>query len=173
MSLHNPPALHIRAAEPRDDAAIGELLVESFVSAYARKLPDVVVTDERKAQLRDVAGKRAIARVLVAEQGGEVVGTVALWPPGAPGSEAWTPNTADLRHLAIAVKCQGQGLSKPLLDAIEAGAWESGVDAICLHTRRGATGVSSIYARRGFVRHPEGDIARPEVYLEAWLLPRR
>jgi hypothetical protein len=87
----------IREARPEDDFAIGELLVDAYITKYAQKMPEVVYTEERKRSLRDVADKRAIAAVLVAEVDGEVAGTVALFPPGAPGAEAWTPNTADTR----------------------------------------------------------------------------
>lgn len=162
--------LVIRDARPEDDAAVGELLVEAFITQYAKKLPEVVYTEERKRSLRDVAGKRAVAKVLVAELDGRVVGTVAMWPPGASGSEAWVPGAADLRHLATAVEFHGQGLSTPLLDAIEAVAREWGVPAICLHVRRGAEGVARMYQRRGFVREPAGDLDTPSVYLEAYVL---
>jgi predicted N-acetyltransferase YhbS len=160
----------IRDARPEDDFAIGELLVDAFISQYAKKLPEVVYTDERKSALRDVASKRAVAKVLVAEVDGEVVGTVALFPPSAPGSEAWRPNTADLRHLATAVRYHGSGLSRPLVDAAEVIARQWGVDAVALHVRRGAKGVAEMYQRRGYVRTPEGDLDLPSVYLEAFLL---
>lgn len=160
----------IREARPEDDVAIGELLVEAFVTQYAKKLPEVVYTDERKRTLRDVASKRAIAKVLVADVDGEVAGTVAIFPPGAPGSEAWLPNAADLRHLATAVRYHGTGLSRPLVDAAEEVARQWGVDAIALHVRRGAKGVADMYQRRGYVRTPEGDLDMPSVYLEAFLL---
>lgn len=161
----------IREARPEDDFAIGELLVEAYVTQYAKKLPEVVYTDERKSALRDVASKRAIAKVLVAEVDGEVAGTVSLFPPGAPGSEAWTPNTADLRHLATAVRYHGTGLARPLLEAAENLAREWKLDAIGLHVRRGAKGVAEMYQRRGFVRTPEGDLDYlPAVYLEAFLM---
>lgn len=160
----------IREARPEDDAAIGELLVEAYITQYAKKLPEVVYTDERKSALRDVASKRAISSVLVAEVDGEVAGTVALFPPGAPGSEAWTPNTADLRHLATAVRYHGTGLARPLLEAAEALARKWGVDAIGLHVRRGAAGVARMYMGRGYARTPEGDLELPSVYLEAYLL---
>lgn len=160
----------IREARPEDDVAIGELLVEAFVTQYAKKLPEVVYTDERKRTLRDVASKRAIAKVLVADVDGEVAGTVAIFPPGAPGSEAWLPNAADLRHLATAERYHGTGLSRPLVDAAEEVARQWGVDAIALHVRRGAKGVADMYQRRGYVRTPEGDLDMPSVYLEAFLL---
>ena len=160
----------IREARPEDDAAIGELLVEAYITQYAKKLPEVVYTEERKRALRDVAAKRAVAAVLVAEVDGEVAGTVALFPPGAPDSEAWTPNTADLRHLATAVRYHGQGLSRPLLDAAEALARKWGVDAVALHVRKGNVGVARMYMQRGYVRAPEGDLLLPSVSLEAYLL---
>ncbi|HVG63678.1 MAG TPA: hypothetical protein VNA24_34250 [Hyalangium sp.] len=77
----------IREARPEDDFAIGELLVDAYITKYAQKMPEVVYTEERKRSLRDVADKRAIAAVLVAEVDGEVAGTVALFPPGAPGAD--------------------------------------------------------------------------------------
>lgn len=160
----------IRDARPEDDFAIGELLVDAYITQYAKKLPEVVYTEERKRALRDVTAKRSTSTVLVAEVDGEVAGTVAIFPPGTPGSEAWTPNTADLRHLATAVRYHGAGLSRPLLDAVEALARQWGVDAIALHVRRGAKGVATMYMRRGYVRTPEGDLDTPTVFLEAYLL---
>jgi len=104
----------------------------------------------------------------VAELEGEVVGTVALFPPGAPGSEAWLPGAADLRHLATAVRFHGTGLARPLLDAAENVAREWGVDTINLHVRKGANGVMRMYERRGYVRDPAGDLELPTVSLVAF-----
>jgi GNAT superfamily N-acetyltransferase len=160
----------IREARPEDDFAVGELLVDAYITKYAQKMPEVVYTEARKSSLRDVASKRAIAAVLVAEVDGEVVGTVALFPPGAPGSEAWLPNAADLRHLATAVRYHGTGLSRPLLDAAEDLARKWKVDAVALHVRKGNLGVADMYRKRGYVRTPEGDMEHPEVSLEAYLL---
>lgn len=170
MSTQGLERVVIREARPEDDAAIGELLVEAFITQYAKKLPEVRYTEERKRELRAVAAKRAVAKVLVAELEGRVVGTVALWPPGAPGSEAWVPGAADLRHLATAVDFHGRGLSTPLLDTAERMAREWGVPAICLHVRKGADGVARMYQRRGFVREPAGDLELPTVSLTAFVL---
>ncbi|MHB8874252.1 MAG: GNAT family N-acetyltransferase, partial [Myxococcaceae bacterium] len=108
--------LVIRPAGPADDEAIGELLVEAFLEKYSKKMPEVVITGQRKGELRAVAEKRAVARVWVAEAAGKVVGTVSLWPPGAQGSEAWKPNAADLRHLGVSASHRGRGVSRTLLD---------------------------------------------------------
>jgi GNAT superfamily N-acetyltransferase len=160
----------IREARPEDDAIVGDLLVEAFITQYAKKLPEVVYTEERKRELRDVAARRKVATVLVAEVDGEVGGTVALFPPGAPGTEAWLPKAADLRMLATAVRYHGTGLARPLLDAAEALARSWDVDAVCLHVRRGAQGVARMYMQRGYVREPTGDLSLPTVFLEAYAL---
>ncbi|MCY1029860.1 GNAT family N-acetyltransferase [Corallococcus sp. BB11-1] len=171
MSTDVVARILIREAGPADDGAIGELLVEAFITQYAKKLPEVVYSEQRKAFLRDVASRRKECTILVAELDGEVVGTVALYPPGSPGSESWLPRTADLRALATSVRFHGQGLAQPLLAETEVLARRWGVDAITLHVRRGATGVARMYERRGYQRVPSGDIDRPEVYLEAFMLP--
>lgn len=167
------PVVTIREAVAADDEAIGELLVQAFVEQYAKKLPEVQVTDRRKRELRDVAGKRAVAKVWVAEASG-VVGTVAVWPMGAPGSEAWLPEACDLRHLAIDASVRGQGVAAQLLDVAEAWALSAGAKRVVLHVRRGAVGVRRLYEARGYVRDDSGDIdALPEVFLEAFVLPLR
>jgi ribosomal protein S18 acetylase RimI-like enzyme len=163
--------MKVRLARPEDDAAIGEILVEGYMSAYARKMPEVVYDDERKRTLRDVASKRAIATVLVLEIDGEAKGTVAIFPPNAPTSEAWLPEAADLRHLAVDPKLQGRGLAKPLLDEAERIAREEWrVKRICLHVRKGNLGVARLYVSRGYRRAPEGDLSYPSVQLEAYAL---
>jgi ribosomal protein S18 acetylase RimI-like enzyme len=161
----------VRLATSEDDAAIGEILVQGYVTAYARKMPHVVVGEERRRVLRDVASKRAIATVLVVLYEGRVAGTVALFKPGAPTSEAWLPNAADLRHLAVEPALQGKGLAKPLLDEAERVAreeWKAA--AICLHVRKGNFGVARLYQARGYERAKEGDLDYPDVQLEAYVL---
>lgn len=161
----------IRPAVEADDAAVGALLVEAFLSQYERLGLGIATSAERLADLRDQAEKRANACVLVAEDGGRVVGTVSLYPPGAPRSEAWIPGAADLRLLGIDAAHQGKGLSGRLMDAAEALARTWNVPAICLHTRREAAGVARLYVRRGYLRDPSGDIDHlPYVYLEAYYL---
>ena len=163
----------VREARAEDDAVVGEILVSGYLTRYAQKMPEVVLTGRRKAELRDVASKRKEALVLVAELEGRVVGTVAVWAPGAAASEAWLPEACDLRHLAIDPAVQGRGLSKPLLDEAERRARQMGAKYICLHVRRGNKGVARLYMDRGYVRAPEGDLDLPEVLLDAYFLTLR
>lgn len=162
----------VRDATPQDDHAIGELLVGAFERTYARKMPEVVMGDARRAELRDVKAKREVAKVWVCERRGEVVGTVAIWPPGAPRTEAWIPGAVDLRHLAVDDAWRGKAVSSSLLDSAEAHARAIHASAVCLHVRRGAVGVRRLYESRGYQRRPEGDLdLLPEVFLEAFALP--
>lgn len=166
-------SLVIREAAPADDVAIGDLLVEAFEVTYAKKMPEIGVSERRRQSLRAVAEKRRSAQVWVAELDDQVVGTVAVYPPGASGTEAWRPNAADLRHLAVTPRLQGQGISAALMDTAEQWAWSRGVDAVCLHVRRGVHGVARLYERRGYARDPSGDLDKlPEVFLEAYVLQR-
>ncbi len=164
-------AVTVREATPEDDIRIGDLLVEAFVTAYALKMPEVVVHDERKRELRAVAEKRKHATILVAELDRKIVGTVSIFKPGAPGTEAWLSEGADLRHLATDVSLHGKGLAGALLSRAEAivrDEWKA--KHLCLHVRRGAAGVARLYVSRGYVRDPSGDFDKPGVYLEAHVL---
>lgn len=167
------PQLLIRRAEASDDEPVGQLLIDAFLTAYARELPWVVYGEARRRELMDGAAKRAEGVVLVAEVGGVLAGTVLVYPPGAPSSEAWLEGAADLRQLAVAPAFFGKGLSGPLLDAAEAQAWGMGAERVSLHVRRQATGVCRLYERRGYVRAPEGDLTLPEVELVGYVLERR
>ena len=108
----------------------------------------------------------------MAEREGVLIGTVTMWPPGAPKSEAWIENAADLRQLAVSASARGSGVSKHLLDLAEEWARAQAYAGVCLHVRRGALGVRAIYEGRGYQRRPEGDLdLLPDVFLEAFFLP--
>ena len=161
----------VRAAGPADDAVLGELLVRAFASRYALKLPHIVMSPERLADLRNIADKRRDALVLVAAVDGSVAGSVTLYRAGAPGNEAWLLGASSLRYLAVDAAWQGLGLSATLMDAAEARARHWGTAAVCLHVRRECDGVARFYARRGYRRDPTGDRdRRPQVFLEGYVL---
>jgi ribosomal protein S18 acetylase RimI-like enzyme len=176
MSVQNPSfqdassAFTIRKATADDDLAVGELLVQSFLEQYRKKLPEVILSEKRLQTLRDVAQKRTVAHVWVAERNAQVVGTVSLWLAGAAGSEAFVVGASDLRHLAVRADARGGEVSKALLDAAEEFARQSGAPSVCLHVRRESLGVRRLYEARGYQRHEAGDIdALPDVFLQAFV----
>lgn len=161
----------VREARKEDDPKIGPLLIDAFLTQYARHLPEIRYDEERRRELSDIQAKRdAGGTVLVAEQGGALVGAVTLFPPESPLSEAWLPHAADLRALATASALHGRKLSKPLLDAAESLVRQWGLDAVCLHVRKGVIGVARLYQARGYVRDPSGDLELPNLSLEAYAL---
>jgi GNAT superfamily N-acetyltransferase len=105
----------IRESTEADDAVVGELLVRSFDYQNSRLMPDVVTTDERRADLRNQAAKRAAATVLVGTIAGKIVGTIAVYLPGVDGNEAWIVDAADVTYLAIDEQYLGRGLSSHFL----------------------------------------------------------
>jgi GNAT superfamily N-acetyltransferase len=165
----------VRDATEADDESGGELRARAFAEVYAVKMPQVKTTAARMADLRDLAGTRRRATVLVAERDGRIVGTVSLFRPGAEGSEAWIPNAGDLRYLATDPDLRGEGISAPILDAAEARIFSWGCDAVCLHIRREAPGLARIYIARGYVRDESGDlhIEVGDVWLVAYVLRRK
>mgnify|MGYP001589670146 CR=1 FL=1 len=79
----------VREALPGDDARIGELLVDAFLTVYARKMPEVVYDDARKNDLRDVASKRGRAVVLAAEIDGQGIAKPLLDRAEAIARDEW------------------------------------------------------------------------------------
>lgn len=167
-------SLLIRESEPRDDAVLGQLLVDAFNTAYGRKLPHLPpMTAERERDLRDIALKRAEGLVLVGELEGRPVATVSVFPPGAQHNQSWLPHAADIRHLAVDPAYFGRGLAHLLLDEMERRVRDWDVRHLSLHVRQGANGVARLYLARGYLRAPEGDLSRPQLTLEAYRKPSR
>lgn len=156
----------IRTARPEDDAPLGELLVRTFVETYSQKMPEVVVSERRKKELRNVEERRQHGTVLVGEEGNALVATVTLFRFGRKGAEAWSPDAASLRMMVIDSQCHGKQYSRQLIEHCVEIAEEWKCRAIELHVRRGAEGLARMYENSGFVRTPEGDLdLLPEVYL--------
>jgi ribosomal protein S18 acetylase RimI-like enzyme len=103
-----------RVARPGDDLAIAELLEQSFVSVYERKL-QLATPEQRRRELRDVATRRENGVVCVLELGYRIVGTFSLLAPGAGTTQSWLPGAANLRCLAVHPDYQGYGFADLLV----------------------------------------------------------
>lgn len=171
MSAENAPHIVVRPATPSDDVPSGELLVEAFVVQYGKKMPEVVVTDARKRDLRAVAGRRSAARVLVAEVEGELAGTTTVFPPGDPTSKTRHRDAAEMRYMAVGLGFVGTGVASRLLAAAEEEARRYGASRLVLHVRRGATGVARFYEKHGYTRDAGDDADSPDIYLEGYGKP--
>ncbi len=149
--------IQLRAALPSDDLAIADLLMHTFLSTYKEKLPTVQTSEERKEELRNVRGRRKNGYVCVAELGYKIIGTFALIHPESPSSEAWRPNGATLRCVAIDPHFHGLALSELLLEEADRISKLWAASGIYLHVQDGAEKVAALYEKHGYVRDPSGD----------------
>ena len=152
--------LTFRLAEPRDDAFVGELLVDSFISAYGRIRPDLDVPDSRRDDLRSVAKRRTDSSVWVAMNESEkIVGTYTIksWVQPELDPSSILKKTSELTLLATDSKLQGSGIGKTLMGhAISSSAGE-GYERMVLHVREGIEGLDRFYRSFGFTRNPSID----------------
>ncbi|MFJ6756450.1 MULTISPECIES: GNAT family N-acetyltransferase [unclassified Streptomyces] len=147
----------IRRALPAEYAELGEITAQAYL---ADGHLDANEDDYYLNVLRDVAGRAAVAEVLVAERDGRVLGGVTFAAPGSPLADIAGPHEAEFRMLAVAREGRGQGAGEALVRAcIERARAAEGVTGIVLSTQRSMAGAHRIYARLGFVRVPERDWA--------------
>jgi GNAT superfamily N-acetyltransferase len=84
--------------------------------------------------------------VIVAERGGEIVGSIQL-------ARSWKPNQAhraDVQKLLVARRERRKGIGRCLMDAVEARALETGRWLLTLDTRTGSE-ADSLYRRLGWI----------------------
>ncbi|MFF7447265.1 MULTISPECIES: GNAT family N-acetyltransferase [unclassified Streptomyces] len=148
--------IEIRAAEPGEYAAIGEITAQAYL------LDGLLVfggSDWYLGELRDVAKRAAAADVLVATLGGDPVGTVTyVSPAGGPMAERARPEEAEIRMLAVARAARGRGAGEALVRAcVERARATEGCTGLVLSTQPVMHAARRIYERLGFVRAPERD----------------
>jgi len=163
--------IQLRPALPSDDLAVADLLTNTFLSTYEKKLPLLTTTEERKSELRNVAGRRKSGYVCIAELGYQIIGTFSLIHPESPANEAWRANGSTLRCVAIDPAFHGLSLSFLLLQEAEriSSLWNA--DSIYLHVHKGADKVASLYQRFGYLRDDSGDKISYDCELEGYFKP--
>jgi RimJ/RimL family protein N-acetyltransferase/ribosomal protein S18 acetylase RimI-like enzyme len=140
----------IRPAEAGDASAIVALWTEAYVTEGEGGRSEPYAD----ADFFDFAAR---GEVFVAERGGEVVGVVALLPPGAAGGAVARAGEAELARLAVAPAARRAGIGRALLARCEQRAREAGWPAIALWSRRYQGPARRLYEARGYRRTPERD----------------
>jgi ribosomal protein S18 acetylase RimI-like enzyme len=141
----------IRDVRPEEYAAVGEMVVD----VYRSIIPGL---DDYADELRGVADRiESGAPVWVAEEEGELAGTVTYVPGAGPYAEFKDPNGAGIRMLAVLPEFQGRGIGEALVRACIDRARTDGRQCVYLDTTQWMETAQRLYRRIGFVRAPELD----------------
>ncbi len=143
----------VRHVRPEEHDALAALTVAAYRALLGPEM-DAGYT----AELADVAGRAALADVLVAVDGeGRIEGGVTYIP--GPGPMAWFDGAdeAGVRMLAVAPTAQGRGVGAHLVADCVARACAAGKARLLLHTTAPMTAAHRLYQRAGFRRDPGRD----------------
>jgi GNAT superfamily N-acetyltransferase len=111
---------------------------------------------------------------IVAERGGRLLGSVALFPPAADAysGETGPASWPELRLLAVAPEARGSGVGQALVEECARRARRMGALELGLHSSRSMAAAIRMYRRMGFVRAPDYDFQPPGAELvEGYRLP--
>ncbi len=161
----------MRPARADEYAELGELIVEAYVVAEA-----LDPAGDYQTSLRQVAERAASgARVLVAERGGQVVGTACVTPYGTAWSEVARPGESEFRMLAVAPASMGGGpggVAEALVAACLDEGRADGAHTVAISVVDHNTRAHRLYRRLGFTRDPARDWTPvPGVRLEVYTRP--
>jgi GNAT superfamily N-acetyltransferase len=174
----------IREARPNEMDAAAEVID----AAYAEYMPsaDAVAFSDReraawagyRADLIDVRSRLDHSELIVAEEGGRVLGTVTFYAPHSGvhyptevEHASFPPEWAAFRVLAVHPVARGRGLGRKLTEDCLRRATELGAPAVGLHTLAMMEVAGALYARMGWVRAPRWDFyPLPDLRVEAYRL---
>jgi ribosomal protein S18 acetylase RimI-like enzyme len=146
-----PPALAVSPAEPEDFDRIADLSVRVYVGGG-------LASEGYTSELADVAGRASRAELLVVrDDNGHVVGSVALVLTGDFGEVTTSDEEAAFRMLVVDPAAQGQGLGTLLVTTCLDRARAAGKRRMVIATGTRMTAAQRLYERLGFTRLPERD----------------
>jgi ribosomal protein S18 acetylase RimI-like enzyme len=144
-------SLSVQPARPDEFGAIAELTVRVYVDGG-------LATDGYTAELADVAGRSARAELLVVrDEEGTVVGSVALVLSGDFGEVTTSEEEAAFRMLVVDPAARGRGIGELLVTTCMDRARAAGKRRMVLSTGSAMTAAHRLYDRLGFRRLPERD----------------
>jgi ribosomal protein S18 acetylase RimI-like enzyme len=148
--------MEIREVTAEEHEAAGAVAVAGYHDFYRDALGSYA------DHLRDVAGRAAGAVVLVAVDGGRIVGTVTyVSDSSSPYAQHQLTGEASIRMLAVAPEHKRSGVGRALSLACVERARSHGKRAVVLHADEIMEGARRLYEGLGFVRDPARDY-RPD-----------
>ena len=161
--------MRIRDATAADADAAGLVVLEAY-----RSLPGYEPEPDYEIELADVTSRLPpVAEVLVAEDGGRLVGCITYVPgPESPLAESYQEGEAGIRMLGVDASARGRGVGRLLVQACIERARAAGRRAMFLHSTSYMHGAHRMYGGLGFVRAPDRDWEPfPGLLLLAFRLP--
>jgi ribosomal protein S18 acetylase RimI-like enzyme len=150
-SVVQPSPVSVHRAGPEDFARIAALTVSVYVDGG-------LANEGYTPELADVAGRASRAELLVVrDDDGRVVGSVALVLQGDFGEVTTSDEEAAFRMLVVDPAVQGQGLGRLLVTTCLDRARAAGKRRMVLSTGTRMTVAQRLYERMGFTRLPERD----------------
>jgi ribosomal protein S18 acetylase RimI-like enzyme len=140
----------VEPARPADIPRIGELTAGVYID-------DGLAPPEYVPTLADAAGRATLARLLVARDGDEIVGSVALVLDGAFGEVLQSDDEAGFRMLVVHPAARGRGVGELLVTECLVRARAAGKRRVVISTDPRMTTAHRLYERLGFTRLPERD----------------
>ncbi|GAA3457849.1 GNAT family N-acetyltransferase [Dactylosporangium matsuzakiense] len=140
-------ALQVRLITAADYDDVARITVEAY-----RADGQLQVSPEYATVLADVAGRAAAADILVAEDGGVLVGAVAFTLAGGEYAEVARDGEAEFRTLAVDPAAQRRGVAQALVQACVERAVGLGCQALVIGVRHTNSGAFALYERLGFER---------------------
>jgi predicted N-acetyltransferase YhbS len=157
--------LVIRESRPADQGAILQITLAAY-GEYAAPMPGH--WEGYRENIVETLAAHEPAEQLVAEIGGEILGTVLLYPAEGESSRRPWP---EVRLLAVPPASRGQGIGAALMRECIQRARHSGAEALALHTTDLMQSAMRMYERMGFVRAPELDFhPAPELTVKGFRL---
>ena len=144
----------VRPARGGELDRIGELVADAYLADGL--LPaDHPYVDE----LRAAAHRAEHSTLLVAVDGGQLLGTVTIADAGSAYAEIARAGEVEFRMLAVAPLARGRGAGRALVRAVLDHARTHGADAVTLTTLEEMRTAQRIYESLGFRRAPDRDWA--------------
>lgn len=146
--------MQVREVRPDEYDRVGDLTIAAYET-----LPVDHLWGGYDEEIRDVAGRVKGATVLVAVDGGQVLGAVTyVDDPTSPWHEWAADDEAQIRLLAVDPVERGRGVAQLLIEECMQRAASSGRRRLVLHTTPHMPTAQRLYERLGFVRAPHRDV---------------
>jgi ribosomal protein S18 acetylase RimI-like enzyme len=145
--------MRLRRATPADHDGVARVTVAAYDVFLGEGGPE----NDYVKELADAAGRDRDAELWVAEDDGEVLGSVTVCLEGSPWRELARPGEGEFRMLSVDPAAQGRGVGAALVDLTVSRFRSLGASAVVLCSMKEMAGAHRLYERAGFVRDPDLD----------------